>query len=141
MSIFEKVIQTINKRLSIKFILFTSLTIFMVLFIGNKIIENNQRTKIEHDLHEKGQSMATIISAVSKEFILGYNMQMLEKIVTDLKHQNDIVWAGFFDTEDNALTMGQVDFDTTQTILFKSDVLSDGEKIGKLTLLIKPFQT
>ncbi|MCB0281239.1 MAG: PAS domain-containing protein [Calditrichae bacterium] len=132
----ENLLQKINKKLSLKFILFTSLAIFLILFTGNWMIENNQRTQIETELIEKGESLSKVLTSVSKDLILGYNMQMLEKIVADLKDQEDVAGAIFYDPDGNPLTFEEIKIDTTNAIVLKSDIISDGETIGHLSIFL-----
>ena len=83
------------RRLSVTFGLPMAVVLLVMQLVTALLTSQSQSTKIEQDLHSRGQSIAAVIAGISASFIINYDMTALEDIVTNLLQQEGVRWASF----------------------------------------------
>ncbi len=127
------IFSRVRKSISLKFILSMVIIIVISRFISSWFIYQNQNAGMEEDFNLRGQGMVNSLSTISTEFILGYNIQMLDAIVKDLTSQKGIEWAVFYDAENKPLT-SQKSNENDMTRVFSKKIISDDEVIGSIKI-------
>jgi methyl-accepting chemotaxis protein len=136
MELLRAVSEKIRKSLSLKFIIATSVVILMLQLIGSIFIQYHQRAKIQSDLDHRGKGLVQVLAGVSKEFIIGYNYQILEEIVNNLLIEEDIAAAAFYNADGGSLTTFPANTDTLDCRVYNADILYENDKIGSLKIYI-----
>jgi methyl-accepting chemotaxis protein len=117
-----------------------SLSITVLLLIGNFILFKNIQGKvedlgnqnvmtIEKQLDENGQMLINLLSRVSAEAVMGLDLYTLQNYTKELSKNPDIEYVVFYNTEGKPLTpMPQKD--TTTVKLYEQIIKTDPQRLG-----------
>ena len=122
------------RRLSVTFGLPMAVVLLFMQLVTALLTCQSQSTKIEQDLHSRGQSIAAVIAGISASFIINYDMTALEDIVTNLMQQEGVRWAVFSDAQQQALTKKSSVVADNATVVFTQEITADGQHVGSLQM-------
>src|SRR5712691_1923509 len=122
------------RGLSMKFGLPMAVVLLLIQLAAALWISNNQGTKIERDLYIRGQGLVEAIAGISAIFIINYDMTTLEDIVTNLRRQDGVQWAVFFDAKGQHLTPVPGPVPNGSLVVFAQQIMLDGQDIGAFKL-------
>ncbi len=135
-SISASLFTRIRNGLSFKFLLPTAILILLIQGVVSWLIYGHQEDKLISDVEVRGQGLVDAIAAISPEFVISYNMSMLENIVQKLVEQQDVEWALFYDAQGGILTSLQPDFENPDLKIFTQNLNFEGEKVGELKIAL-----
>jgi hypothetical protein len=117
-----------------KFVLPMAVALLLIQLAAAFCISKNQGAKIEQDLYTRGQGLVEAIAGISATFLINYDMTALEDIVTNLRRQDGVQWAVFFDAKRRPLTTTKDMVQDDSTAVFAQSESLFGKSLGSFKL-------